>query len=105
MKEANEADLTLRGAGEALRTIRQQKGVSLRQLAEDLKMSQGTLSKYENNQVGMDMEVLLKLSGALQVEPSEMLRACLKVLMPSLIGNPIGAAICKVLENPTPSED
>ena len=50
-----------------LKTLRKQKGISQRDLAEILMVSQQSINKYENHNVEPDIETLIKMADYFQV--------------------------------------
>lgn len=50
-----------------IKAIRKEQGISVTELAEKLNMSQGNLSKIENNQIDLKPEIALKIAEALGV--------------------------------------
>ena len=71
-------DLKMNGSGHVLRQMRDEAGVSLRELAEKLDWNQGTLSKYENNQLGLSLEVAEQIADALGCSREELAVRCLQ---------------------------
>lgn len=53
--------------GEAIRRIREAKGMSLTELAIQIHKSKASVSKYENGSVGIDLQTLAEIAGALGV--------------------------------------
>lgn len=54
--------------GVKIRFYRKQKGISLDQLASCIHKTKGTLSKYENGQIAVDVDTLYDIAEALDVE-------------------------------------
>jgi len=75
---------TLDSAGEAIRALREQAGLSLTELADRLGWDKGRLSKYENNQLGMSRVVIEQIANALGLESLYVHIECLKVHYPHL---------------------
>lgn len=71
-------------AGEAVRTLREQAGLSLRDLAERTGWDKGRLSKYENNQLAMSLPVLDRIAQGLGMAPLVVLLHCLRHRYPAL---------------------
>src|SRR5687768_10898334 len=77
-------DFRLKGSGQVLRQVRDEAGVSLRELAERLGWSQGTLSKYETNQLGVSLEIVDQIADAIGCSREELALRCLKERYSSL---------------------
>jgi transcriptional regulator with XRE-family HTH domain len=58
-------NISLKGAGKALRELREEQRMGLRELAEEAGLQPGVLSKYENNVVGIPLDVTPKIAKAL----------------------------------------
>ncbi len=71
-------------AGEALRSLRQSFGLSLRELADRVGWDKARLSKYENDQLGLSLPVLEEIARALGQRPEVVVLYCLKHRYPSL---------------------
>ena len=74
----------IESAGEAVRALREQAGLSLRELAERLGWDKGRLSKYENNQLAMSLPVIEQIAEGLGRAPLVVLLHCLKHRYPAL---------------------
>jgi transcriptional regulator with XRE-family HTH domain len=59
--------------GDNLKRIRNQKNISQGELADKLKMHASHISRYENGATAPSIEVLKKMSSALQVSADELL--------------------------------
>jgi|ERR1044071_3791854 transcriptional regulator with XRE-family HTH domain len=59
--------------GDNLKRIRTEKGISQGQLADKLKMHASHISRYENGATAPSIDVLKKVSAALQVSADELL--------------------------------
>ncbi|WP_204163857.1 TetR family transcriptional regulator [Nocardioides solisilvae] len=57
------------GAGEALRAVRKERGLSLRELGERARVSAATLSQLETGKTALSAERALSLATALDVDP------------------------------------
>lgn len=75
---------TLDSAGEAIRALREQAGLSLTEFANLLGWDKGRLSKYENNQIGLSSAAIEHIAHGLGVEPLYVHIECLKAHYPHL---------------------
>lgn len=57
--------------GENIKKLRIEKGLTRQDLAKALKVSDSTISRYENNKREPNMETINKIAKALEVSPSE----------------------------------
>ena len=74
----------IESAGGAIRALREERSLSLTDLAAKLKWDKGRLSKYENNQLAMSLPVLDLIAKALDLPPLVVLLHCLKHRYPML---------------------
>lgn len=74
----------IEGGGLAIRHLRQEKGLSLRQLAEQVGWDRGRLSKYETNVLRLSSDAIEKLAAALGVIPEAIVVTCLQYKYPRL---------------------
>jgi transcriptional regulator with XRE-family HTH domain len=77
-------DLRLTNSGGILRQAREEAGLSLRELAERLSWNQGTLSKYENGQTGLSLEILEEIADAIGCSREQLAVRCLRERYASL---------------------
>jgi repressor LexA len=56
--------------GEKIKKIRLQRGLTIEQLAEKVGVSPSTISKYEKGKLGIDIDRLLEIAKALEVDPN-----------------------------------
>jgi len=71
-------------AGEAIRAMRVEQGLSVQQLAERIGWDKGRLSKFENNKLALSLPVIEKIARALEMSPAAIVLRCLKVRYPYL---------------------
>jgi transcriptional regulator with XRE-family HTH domain len=77
-------ELSIAGAGDVIRAERERRGHSLRNVASHMGCDRGLLSKYENNQVGLSIEVINKIAEAIGERPEALACKCLKAAYPVL---------------------
>jgi transcriptional regulator with XRE-family HTH domain len=64
----------VRKVGQNLKRIREERGLSVRELADISRLDKGTVSDLENfKKKGVDLDTILKLSKALEVKPYELI--------------------------------
>jgi transcriptional regulator with XRE-family HTH domain len=90
-------DIKLKGAGEAIRALRERREVSLRDLAKTLKWDRGRLSKYENNQLPLTLHIIERIATILDERPEVLLHSCLKILHPHMGKNPVGKLLRRLI--------
>ncbi|QDW19720.1 helix-turn-helix domain-containing protein [Flavobacterium sp. KBS0721] len=61
--------------GENIRKYRRDKDIKAEEVFEKIGVSQSTYSKIENNRCKIDIEILINIAAALQVDVSVLLRA------------------------------
>lgn len=71
-------------AGQAIRNLREQTGLSLLDLATRLGWDKSRLSKYENDHLALSMPVIEEIAKALGVPPLVVVFDCLKQRYPAL---------------------
>lgn len=59
--------------GRRIAFLRKRRGLTARELAERIGVSQGQISRLENGRQGLRSQTLIRLAGALGVEPYELL--------------------------------
>ena len=69
--------------GEKIRTIRKEKGMTQKQLADMCKMADSAIRKYESGQVVPKTEMLKRIANALGVPASQLMSRSLQVQMES----------------------
>ena len=74
----------LKSAGEVIRSLRQERGLSIRALASQLHWDKSRISKYENNAIAMSTDVIEKLAGAFGLPPLALLLRCIRHVHPEL---------------------
>ena len=93
--------------GERIREARQERGLTLKQLADRLETSSARLSQIENDRLGLDVEELLKFADALELPLDRFVPADVslpyqiardseirqRVPRPTVLANPDGAAV------------
>ena len=62
-----------REVGRRLRLLRQNRRITLEELAAQIHKSRATLSKYERGEIAVDIDTLYDLAGALGVHPEQLL--------------------------------
>lgn len=65
----------LRKFGKQLKTIRKQKGLSVRELAVAAHLATGQLQKIEAGKVNLLLSTILSLAMGLEIAPEELLKA------------------------------
>ena len=84
-KEKGERDsFKLHPAGSAIKSLREEKGVSLNALSKKIGWNKSQLSRYENNQIGITNEAIEKIAQGLELPPLYVLFNCLKQIYPDL---------------------
>jgi transcriptional regulator with XRE-family HTH domain len=58
-------NISLKGSGTALRELREEQGLGLREVAVKAGLQPGVLSKYENNIIGIPLDITPKIAKAL----------------------------------------
>ena len=81
---SRERELTIDSAGQAIRSLREQAGLSLQDLAERLDWDKGRLSKYENNHLALSLPVIEEIASAFDKPPPSLVFACLQHRYPAL---------------------
>ena len=71
-------ELRIHNAGSGIRTMRRQRGMSLRQLATRLGWDKCRLSKYETGRLSLSLPVLDEIAQALHYPPEALVLYCLK---------------------------
>ncbi len=71
------SELRVTGIGQVLRELREDAGLSIRELAEQLGWNQGTLSRYETNQSGVSFDVLDEIADELHCAREALAIRCL----------------------------
>lgn len=74
--------IQLGSAGRELKMIRQEKNLSLNQLASRLDWDKGRLSRYENNKVALSTESIEKIAEALGIPATQLVIRLLKGIYP-----------------------
>jgi transcriptional regulator with XRE-family HTH domain len=77
-------ELHVTSAGEAIRSLRLQAGLSLNDLAGRLGWDKGRLSKIENGHLALTLSVIEKIAEALDQSPLSIVVACLRERYPDL---------------------
>ena len=67
-----------------IRTLRQQAGLSLEEMARRIGWDKGRLSKYENSRLGLSLPVIEDIAKALGERPEVVVLRCLKERYPAL---------------------
>lgn len=67
--------------GEKIRTIRKEKGMTQKQLADRCKMADSAIRKYESNQVVPKMEMVERIANALGVPATQLMNRSLQIQM------------------------
>ena len=76
--------LQLNGAGCAIRKLRADAGLSLRELAKRLGWDRGRLSKYETDERALSLPVIEELAEGLDKPPLVVVLRCLEYVYPDL---------------------
>ncbi|HKQ46806.1 MAG TPA: helix-turn-helix transcriptional regulator [Phycisphaerae bacterium] len=76
--------ITIAGAGSVLRQLRTKAGLSLDDLAGRLDWDKGRLSKYENDQLGLSLDVIEQIAVALDQRAEPVILRLLQHRYPSL---------------------
>lgn len=71
-------------AGDAIRRLRNDSGLSLSSLARLLGWDKGRLSKYENNELRLSLPVIERIAHALNKPPELVVLECIKIRYPAL---------------------
>ena len=79
--------VSIDGAGEVLRNCRLEAELSLEQLADRLQWDKGRLSKYENNRLGVTLDVIEQIAVALGHRAEPIVLKCVQHLYPALASN------------------
>ena len=101
MSESREQrTLRVEMAGQVLRAEREQAGLTLPQLAEQLGWNRSRLSRYENNETAMSLEVLSAIARKLHIEPEYLLLQCLRATFPKLADadTEVGALVSQIID-------
>ena len=78
------AGLSISSAGEAIRSLRKSRGLSLAALSEKVGWDKSRLSRYENNQVAVSVDAIEKIADALEMSPLVATLYCLRTVYPIL---------------------
>lgn len=79
--------------GKRVKFYRRQKKLSLDKLASMIHKSKSTLSKYENGNISIDVESLLEIARALNVELTQLINYRYETpVLPKLAGSPFGSS-------------
>ena len=76
--------MKLDGVGPALKSLREQSGLTTEGLAQELSIDQSTLSKYENGRRAVPLSLLEKIAKVLEQPPVSVVAWCLKERFPEL---------------------
>ncbi|WP_020474478.1 helix-turn-helix domain-containing protein [Zavarzinella formosa] len=85
---ANGAKLS--GVGKILRTIREEAGIKLGDMASTIKIGKGTLSKYENDELAVPVTTIVVLAKAASEDSEQIVIRCLFECHPDLITTELG---------------
>lgn len=77
-------NILIKSAGQILKKIRTDKEISLRQLEEGTKINRGLLSRYENNEVNIELDVLERIAVGLNIPAPLIIVEWLKEKHPKL---------------------
>lgn len=93
-------DIKLTGAGDVLRELREQAGLSLREAAGKLDWYPGELSKYETNKVGVSLEIVEKIADLVGKPREAVVLQCLQTRYTKLAqkDSPVGKALGHLLK-------
>ena len=90
--QTNNRDLTIRGAGSAIRALRTEAGLSLAGLADKCGWDKSRLSKYETGGVGLSLDELERIAKALGKPVLVVVHRCLRERYPNLGKTKLGRA-------------
>ncbi len=71
-------EVKLLGAGEFIRGLRDEVGISLRELAEELNVNRGTISRWESDDLAISLDSLEAIADALGKPRQEVAMRCLR---------------------------
>lgn len=74
----------IEGAGNVLYELRTDADLTLEQLADRLDWDKGRLSKYENNHLGLSLDVIEEIARALGVRAERIVLLCLQKRYPAI---------------------
>ena len=77
-------EITIPTAGDTIRALREQAGLSLQELADRVGWDKGRLSKYENNHLALALPALDTIAHGLDLAPAVVVYNCLKHRYPAL---------------------
>lgn len=77
-------EITIPTAGDAIRALREQAGLSLQELADRVGWDKGRLSKYENNRLALALPAIDTIARGLDLAPAVVVYHCLKHRYPAL---------------------
>lgn len=76
--------MKLSGVGDVIRSLREERGISIRDLAKSSGILKSTLSRYENNKVSLSLKAIEKIAKGLGVPAPMITMICLKKFYPIL---------------------
>ena len=77
-------EVTIPSAGDAIRALREQAGLSLQELADRVGWDKSRLSKYENNRLALALPAIDAIAHGLDLAPAAVVYHCLKHRYPAL---------------------
>ena len=77
-------EVTIPAAGDAIRALREEAGLSLQELADRVGWDKGRLSKYENNHLALALPAIDTIARGLDLAPAVVVYNCLKHRYPAL---------------------
>ncbi len=77
-------EITIPTAGDAIRALREEAGLSLQQLADRVGWDKSRLSKYENNHLALALPAIDTIAHGLDLAPAVVVYNCLKHRYPAL---------------------
>jgi transcriptional regulator with XRE-family HTH domain len=79
-----------RGAGDVVRSHREERGMTLEELASGVGVDKSTVSRWETNESPLSDRAIKRLAKVFQVRMDALMLACLEKMQPQLAGSPFG---------------
>jgi transcriptional regulator with XRE-family HTH domain len=86
------------GAGNAVRQLRLECGLTLPELAVRLGWDKGLLSKYETDRLALSLSTIVAIAAALKRTPEAIVFECLKEVSPGLSDSKTGRLMESIID-------